>query len=81
MKKNVGAIDSVIRIDLAFILGYIYYSYPHPTIWYTVGLLFAGHLLGTAVFGMDPIYKLFGLSTNIGVGKCGTCETDKNCPC
>lgn len=81
MKKNVGAIDSVIRIDLAFVLAYIYYSHPDPTLWYIIGLLFTGHLLATAVFGIDPLYKLLNISSNCGVGECGACGGSKNCSC
>lgn len=81
MKKNIGAIDAVIRTDLAFVLGYLYYSADYPTGLLTIGLIAAGHLLATAVFGNDPIYRLFKISTNKGVGKCNACEEDKNCPC
>jgi hypothetical protein len=81
MKKNIGAIDAVIRADLAFVLGYLYYSNDNPSMLLTIGLIVAGHLLATAVFGNDPLYKLFNLSTNRGVGKCNDCDKDKNCPC
>jgi len=77
MKKNVGSIDAVIRTDLAFVLAYLYYTnFPHVSVWYTVGLLIAGHLLATAVFGISPIYKLFGISTNTGKSDCE--KTDKH---
>lgn len=81
MKKNIGSIDAVIRTDLAFVLGYLYYSTDVPGTWLTIGLILAGHLLATAVFGNDPIYRLFGISSNKGVSQCGTCDEDKNCPC
>ncbi len=80
-KKNIGSIDAVIRTDLAFVLAYIYYTNPNPTTWHIVGLILAGHLLATAVFGNSPLYKLFNLSTNKGSGKCGVCNGDKNCAC
>lgn len=69
MKKNVGNIDAVIRTDIAFVLAYIYYSSPGlKTLWMVVGLLFAGHMLATAVFGADPLYKLINFST-VGLGE------------
>ncbi len=82
MKKNIGSIDAVVRTDLAFVLAYIYYTnFPVPTVWYTVGLLAAGHLLATAVFGISPMYKLFGISTNKGKGDCKKCDKNGTCAC
>ena len=81
MKKNVGSIDAVIRTDLAFVLAYIFFNSSHQTGWYLVGILFAGHFLATAIFGIDPLYRILGISTNKGVSKCGECGTDKNCVC
>lgn len=82
MKKNIGSIDAVIRTDLAFVLAYIYYTnFPLVSVWYTVGLLVAGHLLATAVFGVSPIYKLFGISTNKGKSNCNSCDKKGTCAC
>ncbi|MFT6361512.1 MAG: hypothetical protein ACJAV6_000623 [Candidatus Paceibacteria bacterium] len=74
MKKNIGALDSGIRIDLAFVSAYVYFAQEDPTLWYTIGLLFAGHLLATAVFGTDPLYKLLKISSDRGDGQCGSCR-------
>lgn len=79
--KNIGAIDAVIRTDLAFVLAYIYYTTTSTSIWYVVGLIVAGHLLATAVFGISPLYKLFGCSTNKAKGECNTCDKDGICSC
>lgn len=79
--KNIGAIDAVIRTDLAFVLAYIYYTSSNPSIWYVIGLILAGHLLATAVFGISPLYKLFKLSTNKGKGDCNKCDKDGICAC
>jgi hypothetical protein len=69
MKKNIGNIDAVIRVDIAFILAFIFYSSNESkSILMTIGLLFAGYLLATAVFGTDPLYKLPKLST-VGIGE------------
>ena len=75
MKKDIGSIDAVIRTDLAFVLAYIYYTnFPLVSVWYTVGLLVAGHLFATAVFGVSPLYSLLGISTNKKESDCGTCN-------
>jgi hypothetical protein len=79
--KNIGSIDAVLRTDIAFVLAYCYYTHSDPTMWYTLGLILAGHLLATAVFGTSPIYKLLKISTNKGVAKCGVCKGSKNCAC
>jgi len=82
MKKNIGSIDAVIRTDLAFVLAYVYYTNILATnIWYTIGLLVAGHLLATAVFGISPLYKLFGCSTNKGKSTCKKCDKNGTCAC
>jgi len=81
MNKNIGSIDAVIRTDIAFALAYIYYTHADPTLWITIGLLVGGHLLVTAVFGMSPVYKLFNISTNKGLGSCEKCNGRKNCAC
>lgn len=85
MKKNVGNIDAVIRTDIAFALAYWYYSSGgNKSVMMVVGLLVAGHLLATAVFGADPLYKIFNLST-VGLGeskKTDTCVcAGDNCDC
>lgn len=69
MKKNVGNIDAVIRTDIAFVLAYCYFSTPGvKSMLSVVGLLIAAHLLATAVFGTEPLYKLFKIST-VGLGE------------
>ncbi|MCI5051255.1 MAG: DUF2892 domain-containing protein [Candidatus Pacebacteria bacterium] len=69
MKKNVGNIDAVIRTDLAFVLSYIYFNNPGiKSTLAIIGLLLAAHLLATAVFGTEPLYKLFKIST-VGLGE------------
>lgn len=84
MKRNIGSIDAVIRTDLAFVLAYIYYTnFPLSSVWYTIGLLVAGHLFATAVFGVSPLYKLLRISTNKGKGSCNreTCSKGEICTC
>lgn len=69
MIKNVGNIDAVIRVDIAFALSYIYYSSGgSKSVCMIAGLLFAGHLLATAFFGTEPLYSLFNTST-VGLGE------------
>ena len=61
--KNVGNIDKIVRIALAvlsIVLGVVFIN----ILWLAIVLfLFAAIMVFTSVFGVCPIYKLFGLST------------------
>lgn len=64
MKKNVSNVDRIIRVLLAAVLVYLYYS---GVVKGTVGLVLtiAGVvLLLTSIFSFCPIYAIFGISTN-----------------
>lgn len=64
MKKNVSNVDRIIRVLLAAVLVYLYYS---GVVTGTVGLVLtiAGVvLLLTSLFSFCPIYAIFGISTN-----------------
>ena len=63
MKKNMGNADKVIRVLIAAIIGYLYYS---GTITGTLGivlLLFAGVFVLTSLVSFCPLYAPFGIST------------------
>ncbi len=63
MKKNMGGADRIIRLIIAAVFGYLYFS---GTVSGTLGLVLV--VLGavfvlTSLEGFCPLYTLFGLST------------------
>ncbi len=63
MKKNMASADRIIRILLAAIFGYLYFS---GTVSGTLGLILV--ILGaifllTSAIGSCPLYSVFGIST------------------
>ena len=61
MHSNVNTIDRIIRIVIAVVAGYFALG---ATGALTVALwLIAGIMLGTAVVGFCPLYRVFGIST------------------
>ncbi len=78
MKKNIGQLDGVIRIIIAFVLAYNFYTTPEPNSLETIGMLVACYLTVTATFGNDVFYRLFNIST-LKKGECDTCKPCVNC--
>jgi hypothetical protein len=63
MKKNMGSADRIIRILLAAVFAYLYFS---GTVTGTVGLvlvILGGVFVLTSLVGFCPLYAPFGLST------------------
>lgn len=63
MKKNVGAVDKVIRIIIAALLIILFFA---NVVHGTLGVIFlivAAILLITAFISFCPLYVLFGIST------------------
>lgn len=63
MKKNVGNIDRIVRILLALVFGYLYFSNTVTGLVGTVLLVLGGIFVLTALLGTCPIYSLIGVST------------------
>ncbi len=61
MKRNIRDIDAIVRITVGFYLAYFYYVADTPSKLQTLGLIFAGYLILTAVQGNSPIYRIFGI--------------------
>jgi hypothetical protein len=64
MKKNLGSADRVIRILLAVVLGYLYYS---NTVTGTLGIVLgivAVVLLLTSFISFCPLYAILGCKTS-----------------
>lgn len=63
MKKNMGTADRIIRILLAAVFAYLYFSH---TVTGTLGIVLVvlgAVFLLTSLISFCPLYTLFGLST------------------
>ena len=68
MKRNMGTADRVIRVLVALVVIYLYYTGRISGTLATVLLVFAGVFILTSFLGTCPAYLPFGLSTR---GKSG----------
>lgn len=63
MKKNMGGADRIIRIIIAAVLAYLYFS---GTVTGTLGLvlvILGGIFVLTSLVGFCPLYSPFGINT------------------
>jgi hypothetical protein len=63
MKKNMGTADRIIRVLLAAVFSYLYFS---GTVTGTIGivlLVLGGVFVATSLISFCPLYTLAGLST------------------
>lgn len=63
MKNNVGNIDRIVRILLALVFGYLYFTGAVTGLVGTVLLVLGGIFVLTALVGTCPIYSVLGMST------------------
>jgi len=63
MKKNVGALDRVIRLLLAVVIGMLWYNGTITGILGIVLAVVAAALLVTGLVGSCPLYTVLNLST------------------
>lgn len=61
MKKNMGIADRIIRIIIAAVIGYLYYTGAISGVLGIVLLIVAGIFLLTGFVSSCPLYSLFGL--------------------
>ena len=69
MKKNMGKIDKLIRILIAFVIAILYFGNVIYGTWGIVLLVVAGIFVVTSFIGICPLYLPFGIST---------CKTEKS---
>lgn len=63
MTKNVGSTDKIIRIVLALVLGYLYYSGVLTGTLGIVAVVVGAIALLTAVINFCPLYAVLGTKT------------------
>ena len=65
MKQNMGSIDRILRIIIAAVFAWLYFS---GTVTGTLGLVLValgGVFVLTGLIGFCPLYTMFGLKTNV----------------
>ncbi|HEX5024521.1 MAG TPA: DUF2892 domain-containing protein [Agriterribacter sp.] len=63
MKRNMGSTDRIIRMILAVVVAFLYYTNTITGTFGIVLLVLAAVFVLTSVMGFCPLYKLAGLST------------------
>jgi len=63
MEKNLGKIDSVIRIIIGIMLGYAFFNHYMITDLGIALISFSGTLITTGLLDWCPIYKVLGIRT------------------
>lgn len=61
---NMGKIDRTLRILLALLVGYLYFTDQISGIWAIVLEVFAVIFIITSFVGFCPVYKVLGIRTN-----------------
>ncbi len=63
MKQNMGTIDKVVRILVAFMIGILYFTHQISGTTAIVLLILAGIFIVTSFMSFCPLYWPFGIST------------------
>ena len=63
MKKNMGALDRILRLIVATAIAVLYFMDVISGTWGIILLVLAGVFVLTSLVGFCPIYRIFGAST------------------
>jgi hypothetical protein len=63
MQKNVGLTDKIIRIGLAAVVAFLFFTKTITGTWAMVLLAAAAVLLLTSVVSFCPLYKILGINS------------------
>lgn len=63
MEKNMGSLDTTIRIIIALVVAALYFTHIITGTVGTVLLVIAAIFLVTSLIGFCPLYTLFGIKT------------------
>lgn len=64
MKKNLSYTDRTVRLMLALIIAFLYFTDKVPGTFGIILLIFAIVFAATSLISFCPLYALFGISTN-----------------
>jgi hypothetical protein len=64
MKQNMGSIDRILRLIIAAVFAWLYFSGTITGILGIVLLVLGGVFVVTSFVGFCPLYTIFGLKTN-----------------
>ena len=68
MKQNMGSFDRILRLIIAAVIAWLYFSGTVTGTWAIVLLVVGGVFLVTSFAGFCPLYAIFGLKTNAKKG-------------
>ena len=63
MKQNMGSFDRIMRVIVALVIGYLYYTGTIDGFVGNVLILLAGVFVFTSLLSFCPLYLPFGLNT------------------
>lgn len=63
MKKNMGSADRIIRVIIAVVMGFLYFTGTVTGTWGIVLLVLAVVFVLTSTISFCPLYAPFGIST------------------
>ena len=63
MKKNMGVLDRIIRLAAVVVIAILYFTGVLNLTWTIILGILALILVVTSLFGVCPLYMLFGIST------------------
>jgi hypothetical protein len=64
MKQNMGVVDRILRLVIAAVFAWLYFSGTVTGTWGIVLLVLGGVFILTSFVGFCPLYTIFGLRTN-----------------
>lgn len=63
MKKNMGSMDKMVRIAVAFVIAVLYFTHQISGVAAIILLILAGIFMLTSFVSFCPLYLPFGIST------------------
>jgi Protein of unknown function (DUF2892) len=63
MKQNMGVVDRILRLVIAAVFAWLYFSGTVTGTWGIVLLVLGGVFILTSFVGFCPLYTIFGLNT------------------
>jgi Protein of unknown function (DUF2892) len=64
MKQNMGSLDRILRLIIAAVFAWLYFSGTITGTWGIVLLVLGGVFVLTSFIGFCPLYTIVGLRTN-----------------